>query len=96
MGEALIGDLETRLIDAENTDDPSANGRVELLFPVEDERLKQAIRDDILLEQLDDSVRSRRLLPDGSYERLQPEDDAKPLDCQKRRLARRGSWHIED
>jgi polyphosphate kinase len=72
------------------------NGRVELLFPVENERLKRAIRDDILLEQLEDNIRARRLLPDGSYERLRPQEGDKDRDCQAKRLSKRGSWHIED
>lgn len=72
------------------------NGRVELLFPVEDPRLMAAIRDGILLEQLKDNVRTRRLLPDGSYERLQPGEGEEPIDTQERGLAQRGAWHLEE
>jgi len=47
-------------------------GRVEVIFPIEGEPHKSALRDEILLRQLADNVQSRRLLPDGSYERLRP------------------------
>jgi polyphosphate kinase len=72
------------------------NGRVELLFPVEDDRLRNAIRDDLLLEQLADNVRARRMLPDGTYERLEPGEGEKKIDHQSRRLGRLGSWHPEE
>ena len=72
------------------------NGRVELLFPVEDPRLRDAIRDDLLLEQLQDNTRSWRLMPDGAYERLAPAEGEKRIDTMERRLAKRGSWHIEE
>src|SRR5207237_4201588 len=44
--------------------------RVEILFPVEDPHLRQAIIQDILQIHLDDNVQARRLRLDGSYERL--------------------------
>jgi polyphosphate kinase len=47
--------------------------RVELLFPVEAPHLRQAIICDILQLHLRDNVQARRLLPDGSYERVQPQ-----------------------
>lgn len=40
--------------------------RVEILFPVEDEKLKTELRH-ILQIQLDDNVKSHILQPDGSY-----------------------------
>ncbi|NHZ73592.1 MAG: polyphosphate kinase 1, partial [Nitrospirae bacterium] len=43
------------------------SGRVETLFPVEDERLKSALRDEILELHLRDNVQSYRLMSDGSY-----------------------------
>ena len=45
------------------------DGRVEVLFPILDQRLKNVLRDDVLFLHLRDNVKSRRLLPDGTYER---------------------------
>jgi hypothetical protein len=44
--------------------------RVEVLFPVDDPRLRQAIVQDILHIHFQDNVQARRLRTDGSYERL--------------------------
>ncbi len=44
--------------------------RVEVLFPVEDPRLKRAIRHEILETYLHDDRKARRLLPDGCYQRV--------------------------
>jgi polyphosphate kinase len=46
--------------------------RVEILFPVEDKRLIRHLRDDVLAIYLADNVKARRMLPDGSYERVRP------------------------
>jgi polyphosphate kinase len=46
--------------------------RVEVLFPVESERLLRHLHDEVLLTSLADNVKARRLRPDGSYERHQP------------------------
>jgi polyphosphate kinase len=45
------------------------NRRVEILFPLEDANLLQRVRDGILAEYLLDNVKSRRMLPDGTYKR---------------------------
>jgi polyphosphate kinase len=44
------------------------NHRVELLFPVESQQLKDRLRSQVLETYLADNRRARRLLPDGSYE----------------------------
>ncbi|MCP4655697.1 MAG: polyphosphate kinase 1 [bacterium] len=72
------------------------DGRVEALFPVEDPGVRNALRDKILLVHLRDNVRSRRLLPDGEYERLKPNGDEPALDSQNWMIEHRGSWHTED
>ena len=55
--------------------------RVELMFPVEDERCKaKAIA--ALRAFFADNVRSRRLMPDGSYQRVTPPPGDDPLRCQ--------------
>ena len=53
--------------------------RVEILFPVEEEKLKDEIKH-ILDIQLKDNVKTRIKLPDGSYEFLR--NDEKPLSSQ--------------
>jgi polyphosphate kinase len=46
--------------------------RVEVLFPVENERLIRHLHDEVLVTALADNVKARCLRPDGSYERRQP------------------------
>ncbi len=50
-------------------------GRVEVVFPIESENLKQRIYGELLKLCLSDRVKSRMLQPDGSYTRLQPSSD---------------------
>jgi polyphosphate kinase len=68
LDEILLGsaDLMPRNLDR----------RVEVLFPVDLRPLRDTILRDILQVHLHDTVQARRLLPDGSYERLsaQPGD----------------------
>jgi polyphosphate kinase len=54
-------------------------GRVETVFPVEDEKLKERIYRQVLLLALNDRVKSRQLHSDGSYSRLLPELGETPL-----------------
>jgi polyphosphate kinase len=56
--------------------------RVELLFPVDDLRLRQAIVQDVLHIHLHDNVQARRLLSDGSYERLSAPPDTEGVNAQ--------------
>jgi polyphosphate kinase len=72
------------------------NRRVEQLFPVDDDHLLQALRDEILNVHLKDNVQARRLLPDGAYERVHPQDGEKPLDSQLWMIEHRGIWNSED
>jgi polyphosphate kinase len=70
------------------------NRRVEVLFPVEQAALVRQLRDDVLEAYLADNLRSRRMLPDGTYERVRPAGREKPLDVQDHLIAlqrRRGS-----
>jgi polyphosphate kinase len=69
--------------------------RVESLFPVVEPCLLDALRDDILGVHLRDTVQSRRLLADGTYERVQPRDGEQPLDSQAWLIKRRGIWNCE-
>ncbi len=70
--------------------------RVEILFPVEDPHLRQALRRDILGVHLKDTVKARRLLPNGSYEHTRPQDDQTPLNSQEWLIAHRGIWNGEE
>lgn len=56
--------------------------RVELLFPVEDPFLAEGVKHEVLDAALTDSVRSRELHADGSYSRVLPGREGKPMECQ--------------
>ncbi len=56
--------------------------RVEVLFPVEDKEMIIHIRDDILKYYYQDNTKARRMLPDGTYVRLKPQDNEEPLNIQ--------------
>jgi polyphosphate kinase len=49
--------------------------RVEVMFPVDDEDLRDRVVDEILSITLSDNVKARRLLADGTYVRVRPEGD---------------------
>jgi polyphosphate kinase len=85
--ELLIGsaDLMPRNLDK----------RVETLFPIDDGRLKVALRDSILNVHLRDTVKARQLLPDGNYERIHPAEGEAMLDSQSWMIEHRGVWHAE-
>ncbi len=72
------------------------DGRVEVLFPVEDEYIKRKLREDILFLHLKDNVNSRRLLPDGNYERLVAEPGEEEIDSQLRLLMASGGWNDQE
>jgi polyphosphate kinase len=59
--------------------------RVEVLFPIEDERLKQRINEEIIEPMWADNVKMRWLQPDGTYERPRLADD-KVFDAQVKLL----------
>lgn len=66
--------------------------RVEVLFSVPDPRVKSAILR-ILEIHLKDNVKARRLLPDGSYERVKPLPGEEVVDSQLWLINNRGAWH---
>jgi polyphosphate kinase len=86
--EILVGsaDLMPRNLD----------GRVEVLFPIEDKGLRRVLRDDILFVHLKDNVQARRLLPDGTYERLRAKSDDAALSSQLWMLEHRGAWNTDE
>ena len=56
--------------------------RVETIFPVEDNALKDRLLNEILAISLKDNVKARELQPDGSYVRLRPKAGEKAIDSQ--------------
>jgi len=72
------------------------NRRVEQLFPVEDPNLRESLYQHILQVHLRDNLQARRLLPDGDYERVQPQDGEPEMDSQSWMVEHRGLWNEED
>jgi polyphosphate kinase len=70
--------------------------RVETLFPIEDPGLKIALRDQILKIHLKDNVKARRMLPDGTYERVEPKKGEPKINSQQWLIEHRGIWHGEE
>lgn len=60
--------------------------RVEVLFPVQDQAMVRNIFEDILKYYMRDNIKARRMLPDGSYERIKPQNNEDALSIQ--------SWFI--
>lgn len=56
--------------------------RVEVLTPVQDFKLKEYLKDELLGAYLRDNAKARRLLSDGSYERVRPESGEESFDSQ--------------
>ena len=67
--------------------------RVEVLFPVENPKIRAALLDTIILVQLRDTVKLRILKPDGSYIRAPQLPDTEPIEAQQWLLAHRGSLY---
>jgi polyphosphate kinase len=70
--------------------------RVELLFPVVNPDLRDTIRDNILRVHLQDNQQARRLLPDGTYERVKPQSGEPELNSQAWLIEHRGMWNSEE
>ena len=65
--------------------------RVELVAPIEDPRLKKHLKEEALDVCLRDNVKARRLLPDGSYERVRPVEGEETVDSQSHFISSYGS-----
>jgi polyphosphate kinase len=59
------------------------NRRVEVLFPIEDERLARFVRDAVLKTYLFDTSKARMMQSDGRYLRLRPKTGEPGLSCQQ-------------
>jgi polyphosphate kinase len=76
--EVLIGSADLM--------DRNLSRRVEVIFPIEQADLKARLIDEILMTSLNDTVKARELLSDGSYRRITPTDGAASLRSQQRFL----------
>jgi polyphosphate kinase len=63
--------------------------RVEVLFPVQDPRLVKQVRDELFGAYLADTLRARRMRPDGNYERPKAGGERTPIDSQEWLIASR-------
>jgi polyphosphate kinase len=57
--------------------------RVEIIFPVQDEKLKNSLIKTVLKTYLKDNVKARKLLPDMSYQNIHPHEGDKKIDSQE-------------
>lgn len=71
--------------------------RIELMFPILDETIKQRIHDELLVLQTSDNTKAWQLRADGVYERVPRTEKDAPVRCQQRsiELARRRSRAAE-
>jgi polyphosphate kinase len=87
------GGKEDVLIGSSDMMPRNLDRRVEMLFPIQDERISHSTVKYILATHLMDNVKARRLLSDGSYERVRPKEGESSLDSQRWFLENRGVWH---
>ncbi|MDD1701873.1 MAG: polyphosphate kinase 1 [Methanoregula sp.] len=67
--------------------------RVEVLFPVTDEKIKKTLLTTILGTELQDNQKLRLLSSDGTYTIRKPAPDRQPVNSQAWFLAHPGIWH---
>ena len=83
------GGRETILAGSADIMPRNLNQRVEVLFPIEDTRMVRYLRDEVLDVYLRDNIKSRLMLPDGSYQRAEPNKGDTLLNAQEYFLAAR-------
>jgi polyphosphate kinase len=85
QGEVLVGssDLMFR----------NLNERIEVLLSVPDPNLRNAILDNMLKIHLQDNVKARRLLTDGTYQRVKPKAGENSINSQAWLIENRGIWN---
>ncbi len=69
------------------------NERVEVLFSVPDAQIRRAILENMLKIHLKDNVKARRLLTDGTYQKVTPKTDEEGINSQFWLIQNRGIWH---
>ena len=69
------------------------NERVEVLFSVPDPEIRKAILENMLKIHLHDNVKARRLLSDGTYQKVTPKSGEKNINSQSWLVQNRGIWH---
>ncbi|MGA3296849.1 MAG: polyphosphate kinase 1 [Candidatus Bathyarchaeia archaeon] len=85
-GEVLLGSSDMMPRNLEK--------RVEVLFSVPDPMMRSSIYQ-ILMIHLKDNVKARRLLSDGTYEKIEPAPGVEIIDSQRWLIKNRGIWHAE-
>jgi len=61
--------------------------RAEIIYPIDDTELKSRVINEILMTYLNDNVKARLMLPDGSYVRLKPKDGQEAVRSQSALIA---------
>jgi polyphosphate kinase len=56
--------------------------RVEVVFPLRDEELRNRVRDELIRTYLSDNVKARRMMPDGTYKRRPLPAKSRPVNSQ--------------
>ena len=69
------------------------NERIEVLLSVPDPYLRQAILENMLNISLRDNVKARRLLSDGTYERVKAKEGEEVINSQVWLIKNRGIWN---
>jgi polyphosphate kinase len=90
------GDEEEVLMGSADLMPRNLDGRIEILFPVEDPRLRRVICDEILFPHLRDTKQVRRMDEKGSYSRVVSRSTDQPFDSQNWMLEHAGSWNREE
>lgn len=69
------------------------NERIEVLLPVPDSNIRCAVFENMLKISLCDNVKARRLLTDGTYQRVMPKQGEEVIDSQAWLIKNRGIWN---
>ena len=61
--------------------------RVEIFFPVSDDRLVRRLKDNVLATYMADNVKARHMNSDGTYVRVTPGPNERPMNAQEAFMA---------